>query len=86
MIRVKMKTTLAGPKYTCVAGGILSLDTAAEAQALVDAGCATIVPGQVPPGVLSTKPKPVIDDVETASMEPPESAVRPRGAVKKPGR
>jgi hypothetical protein len=67
MVRVKMKTCIAGPRYSCPAGGILVLESAAEAKALVDAGVATVVPGQVPPGVL----------IESAAIVPSESATMP---------
>lgn len=82
MVRLQMKTTIAGPKYSCAAGGILTVETQGEAKALVDAGYATIMPGQMAPGVKALK----IESVETAAIAPAETAVGPRALHKKQGR
>ena len=66
MIRLKMKTTYAGPLGTCSAGGILDVATQAEADALIEAKVAELF-----------EPLRVKAKIETASMEPPANASMP---------
>ncbi len=65
-MRVRLKTIMAGPGGTFKAGSIIALPSD-QARELIEGGFAEAVPGK---GLLPA-------DVETATAEPPENAMRP---------
>lgn len=73
-MKVRLRTTAAGPSFVASAGDVIDLP-AVVAQALIDGGYAESVPPSISP-----------PDVETAAIGAPEAAIaRRRGRPRRAG-